>query len=95
MRKTCSKKKKRFQDVTTKPTTDKHINSWPTTLFEKKYFPFETKKGLVRFELRIFSVPGIFVTYQAKLAADFIMNKDTSDSVKQIVNQKKVYIQVL
>ena len=34
---------KRFQDVTTKPTTDKQTNNWPTILSETQYFPFEKK----------------------------------------------------
>ena len=36
-----SAKIKRFQHLTTKPTTDKQTNKWPTMLSETEYFPFK------------------------------------------------------
>ena len=52
-------KQKQFQDVTTKPTTDKQTNNLPTVLFETQYFPLEKK--LVRSENRTFNIADIFV----------------------------------
>ena len=49
-----SAKKKLFQDVTTKPTTDKQTINW-TTIFLKQYIS-RLKKN------QVLVVPGIFVT---------------------------------
>ena len=37
LQKNARSKKNRFQDVTSKPTTDKQTNNWPTILFETEY----------------------------------------------------------
>ena len=54
--KKCVQQKKIFQDVATNPT-----NYLPTILYETDNFPFE-KQVLIRFELRIIAVAGVFVT---------------------------------
>ena len=51
---------KLFQNATKMPKTDKQTNSWLTIFCEKEHFPKEKKQVLVRFESRIFAVPGIF-----------------------------------
>ena len=43
LRKNALSKKKRFQDVTTRLTSDKQANNWPTISFETENFPFEKK----------------------------------------------------
>ena len=70
--------------------------------FETDYFQFERKTGPDSFEHRTFGIAGVFVTSRLSVPEtpkfDLIMNQstlnDSSDSVKLVVNPKKVYIPV-
>ena len=48
LKKNARSKKKWFQDVTTKSTTEKQTNNWPTTLCETEYYLLEKKTGFVQ-----------------------------------------------
>ena len=82
----CAQKTKYFQDVTTKRTTDKQTNNYPTILFDTEYFPFEKKTGPGQIRTQDLCRPRHIRYLQAKLfgktAQTFVRTRPKNSSIK-------------